>query len=176
MNLTKTQPRRNRRGQVFRTRPAWFSAGSFLVLFFLCVFSVACFDETEQDTAEKWHDRDQGLDAKRKEIKKIEIDLRDAVKDLTCELSSHCDVRSLGPETCGKRSQFIVYSLKRSDSGEVERLVNRYNELSDEINRSSYKVLSCGKTPPRALCVDRICLAEGYKMPKKILETKPEKK
>lgn len=80
-----------------------------------------------------------------------------------CEFDSDCHVMGLGAKTCGGFLNFLIYSSRDVvDETKLREAVRRYNDLSDEKNRLSYKVLSCGQTPSQIRCIEKRCVPDAH--------------
>ncbi len=130
-----------------------------IILFAALCFALACQRSPEAPT-EDWKKRDEHLTDLRKEIEKLEVDIRKTLERGRCELSTHCDAMGVGPILCGKRKGFVVYSVRSTDTPLLKMQIDRFNAISEELNKSSYQVLACGVNPPEVACIDGKCIVK----------------
>lgn len=128
------------------------------VFLFALALSACQKNSPSSSPSGEWQERAQHIQNMKKEMVNLEKKLKETVSDNYCEISNHCDFMGVGPLLCGKRPKFLAYSIKRVDFEQLRKDVDRYNSLAEELNKQSYKALSCGVDAPAVRCVKNQCV------------------
>jgi hypothetical protein len=82
------------------------------------------------------------------------------VGEPSCTSTTECRAMALGAKPCGGPWTYLVYSYVTTDSAELARAVERYNELERQINTLEGRVSDCALvSAPELSCEEGRCVA-----------------
>jgi hypothetical protein len=114
------------------------------------ILFVSCAKETTLTPA----DEDQKLAQLGKEIEEF-------AKNKACTGGDNCRSMAMGSKACGGPTNYIIYSLSKTDEKVLSEKIKQYTDLQKELNIKYNRVSDCKfEIPPRVDCLNGVCTSK----------------
>ena len=101
-----------------------------------------------------------GISPRDGELEELERQIEALIGDAEASAVGQCRHMAFGSKPCGGPWTYLIYSTEATDTGALQRLVDRYNELDAERNRKEGLISDCALAPiPDLALVGGQCVA-----------------
>ncbi len=93
------------------------------------------------------------------DIKTAKKELNALIANTQCDTSAQCKVMPVGSKACGGPSDYVVYSTKAANEGQVSSLAKQITALEKAYNTQNEMMSTCQHlTAPSTQCVENKCV------------------
>lgn len=88
-------------------------------------------------------------------------DIEEFAKDKACTNGDGCRTMPMGAKACGGPTNYIIYSLSKTDEKQLTEKVKQYTDFQKELNIKYNRTSDClFLSPPTVDCLNGVCASK----------------
>jgi hypothetical protein len=88
-------------------------------------------------------------------------DIEEFAKNKACTNGDSCRTMPMGAKACGGPTNYVIYSLSKTDEKQLAEKVKQYTDLQKELNVKYNRTSDCiFLSPPTVDCLNGVCTSK----------------
>jgi hypothetical protein len=88
-------------------------------------------------------------------------DIEEFAKNKACTNGDGCRTMAMGAKACGGPTNYVIYSLSKTDEKVLSEKIKQYTDLQKELNIKYNRVSDCKfEIPPTVDCLNGVCASK----------------